>query len=91
MKTLDMSKSSTLNYEVIIDDYRDILKQYNEEPTDDEIILKFRKLNTEEKAILALYIACEYRITILARLLHTNTVFAKKLITNIQDKIKQME
>lgn len=86
-----MNKSSQLNYEEIIAEYRLILKQYNEEPTDDEIILKFRKLNSEEKAILALYIACEYKITTLARLLHTNTMFSKKLIINIQDKIKQME
>ena len=89
--TFTMSKNSTLNYEVIIDEYRKILKQYNEEPTDEEIILKFRKLNAEERAILALYIACDYKITMLARLLHTNTMFSKKLIINIQDKIKQME
>lgn len=86
-----MNRKSNLNYEVIIDDYRKILKQYNEEPTDEEIILKYRKLNSEERSILALYIACEYKITFLARMLHTNTLFAKKIITNIQNKIKQME
>lgn len=89
--TFTMNQNTSPNYEEIIEEYRKILKRYNEEPTDDEIILKFRKLDSEERAILTLYIACDFKITLLARLLHTNTLFAKKLITNIQNKIKEME
>lgn len=78
------------NEEAIVKEYRQILKEYSEGNTEDELILKYRKLNSEERAVLALYIACDYKITILARLLLTNTMYTKKMIVNIQNKIKEM-
>lgn len=73
----------------ILDEYHDLIREFETLITDDELCLKFKKLNITERNILLLYIACNYKIGILARLLHTNSKYAKKLVNDIQIKMKE--
>ena len=83
-----MNKNSQrFDEEAALEEYRQLIKEY-EKPTDDELVLRMQQLSSTEKAILCLYIACEYRINYFSRLLHTNNAYGKKLITEIQNKMK---
>lgn len=74
----------------IIDDYRSLIKEYSL-PTDDELVRKLQRLNTTERDLMILYIACDCRSGIFARVLGTNIKYGKNLIENIRTKIINME
>lgn len=80
-------KTQRFDEEAALEEYRELLKDY-EQPSDNELVLKMQSLLPTEKAILCLYIACDCKINYLARLLHTSNAYGKKLITEIQNKIK---
>lgn len=85
-----MNKNSRqFDEEATLHEYRQLIKEYSR-PTDDELILKLQSLPLTERNMLCLYIACEYRINYFARLLHTNNAYAKRLINEIQNKIKEL-
>lgn len=74
----------------IIEDYRELIKQYSL-PTDDELVRKLQKLSTTERDLMILYVACDCRAGIFARVLGTNIKYGKNLIENIRTKIINME
>jgi hypothetical protein len=74
----------------IIADYRDLIKEYSL-PTDDELVRKLQRLNTTERDLMILYVACDRRAGIFARILGTNIKYGKNLIENIRTKIINME
>lgn len=74
--------------ECILDEYKRLIKEYSM-PTDDELVLRLNRLSNNERNIIILYIASDYKIGILARLLSTNSKYAKKLVEEIQNKLKQ--
>ena len=84
-----MNKSKTC-IECIIEEYRDLIKEY-EQPTDDEFVLKLQKLDITSRNLMILFIASEYKYGITARVLGTNIAYCKKLIENIRNKIIEME
>lgn len=84
-----MNKSKTC-IECIIEEYRDLIKEY-EQPTDDEFVLKLQKLDMTSRNLMILFIASEYKYGITARVLGTNIAYCKKLIENIRNKIIEME
>lgn len=86
---LDTSKNKTC-IECIIEDYRELIKEYSQ-PTDDDLILKLQKLDITSRNLMILFIASEYKYGITARVLGTNISYCKKLIDNIRNKIIQME
>ena len=85
----DTNKNKTC-IECIIEDYRELIKEYSL-PTDDDLILKLQKLDITSRNLMILFIASEYKYGITARVLGTNISYCKKLIDNIRDKIIQME
>ena len=84
-----MNKSKTC-IECIIEEYRDLIKEY-EQPTDDEFVLKLQKLDMTSRNLMILFIASEYKYGITARVLGTNIAYCKRLIENIRNKIIEME
>lgn len=88
---MNKNKTSTkVNIEDVIEDYRDLIKEY-EQPTDDELVLKLQKLDSASRNIMILYIASGYKYGITARALCTNIAYCKRLIENIRNKIIEME
>lgn len=85
----DTSKSKTC-IECIIEDYRDLIKEY-ELPTDDDLILKLQKLDITSRNLMILYIASGYKYGITARIIGTNIAYCKKLIEQIRQKIIETE
>lgn len=84
-----MNKSKTC-IECIIEEYRELIKEY-EQPTDDEFVLKLQKLDMTSRNLMILFIASEYKYGITARVLGTNIAYCKRLIENIRNKIIEME
>ena len=84
-----MNKNKTC-IECIIEEYRDLIKEY-EQPTDDEFVLKLQKLDMTSRNLMILFIASEYKYGITARVLGTNIAYCKRLIENIRNKIIEME
>lgn len=84
-----MNKNKT-SIEDIIEDYRELIKQYAQ-PTDDELVKKLQKLGTTDRDLMILYIASEYKPGIFARILGTNIKYGKNLIEEIRQKIINME
>lgn len=74
----------------IIEDYRSLIKEYSL-PTDDELVRKLQRLSTTERDLMILYVACDCRTGIFARVLGTNIKYGKNLIENIRTKIINME
>lgn len=84
---MNKNKTSTkVNIEDVIEDYRELIKEY-EQPTDDELILKLQKIDTASRNIMILYIASGYKYGITARALCTNIAYCKKMIEEIRQKI----
>lgn len=87
-QTKDTTKKSNFDRENIIEDYHELLQYYNQ-PNDDDLVEKLQELSPTDKSIFVLYIACECRYGILARMLCTNIKYAKNLIENIKIKLNQ--
>ena len=89
-----MSKTQTSNYksfnrEDLIEYYHELLNYYSQ-PNDDEFVNKLQLLNTTDRAIFVLFIACDYRYGILSRMLCTNIRYGKQLIENIKNKLLEI-
>lgn len=88
---MNKNKTSTkVNIEDVIEDYRELIKEY-EQPTDDELILKLQKIDSASRNIMILYIASGYKYGITARALCTNIAYCKKMIEEIRQKIIETE
>lgn len=82
--------STKVNIEDVIEEYRELIKDY-EQPSDDELILKLQRLDPTSRNIMILYIASGYKYGITARALCTNISFCKKTIEQIRQKLIEME